>query len=58
MMQKEKTKRSKQTEAQKKEHKSNWQEYTAMPEDINAFLMDNIFLRHNVITGRVEYRTP
>ena len=58
MMQKEKTKRSKQTEAQKKEHKSNWQEYTAMPEDIKAFLMDNIFLRHNVITGRVEYRIP
>jgi len=58
MMQKEKTKRSKQTEVQKKEHKPNWKEYTATPEDIKTFLLDNIFLRHNVITGRVEYRTP
>ena len=58
MMQKENTKRSKQTEVQKKGHKPNWKEYTATPEDIKAFLLDNIFLRHNVITGRVEYRTP
>lgn len=29
-----------------------------MPEDIKAFLMDNIILRHNIITQRVEYRIP
>ena len=58
MMQKEKSKRSRQTEDLKKEHKPNWKEYTAMPEDIKAFLADRIFLRHNVITKRVECRIP
>ena len=37
---------------QKSEHKQNWKEYTATVEDIEQFLRDNIFLRHNVITGR------
>lgn len=59
MMQKETNKRRrKQTADQKAEHKPNWKEYTAMPEDIKAFLMDNIILRHNIITQRVEYRIP
>ena len=59
MMQKETSKRRrKQTAEQKTEHKPNWKEYTAMPEDIKAFLMDNIILRHNIITQRVEYRIP
>ena len=58
MMQKEKSTRSRQTEDLKKEHKPNWKEYTAMPEDIKAFLADRIFLRHNVITKRVECRIP
>ena len=40
------------------EHKQNWKEYTATVEDIEQFLRDNIYLRHNVITGRVEYRIP
>ena len=40
------------------ERKSHWKEYTATVEDIQNFLMDRILLRHNVITGRVEYRLP
>ncbi len=59
MMQKDTNKRRrKQTADQKAEHKPNWKEYTAMPEDIKAYLMDNIILRHNIITQRVEYRIP
>ena len=41
-----------------KEHKKPWREYTATVEDIQNFLMDRVLLRHNVITGRVEYRIP
>ena len=41
-----------------KEHKKNWKEYMATVEDIQNFIMDRILLRHNVITGRVEYREP
>ena len=40
------------------EHKKNWKEYTATVEDIQNFLMDRIYLRHNVVTGRVEGRDP
>ena len=36
----------------------NWKEYTASVEEIKAFLSDHVFLRHNVITGRVECRLP
>ncbi len=39
-------------------HAKNWKEYMATVEDIQNFLMDMILLRHNVITGRVEYRLP
>ena len=39
-------------------HAKNWKEYMATVEDIQNFLMDRIMLRHNVITGRVEYRLP
>ena len=42
----------------KKERKPNWKEVYAKVEDIKAFLADRLFLRHNVITGRVEYREP
>ena len=38
--------------------KANWKEYTATVEEIKSFLTDRIYLRHNVITGRVEYRIP
>ena len=41
-----------------KEHKKNWKEYTATVEDIQSFLSDHVFLRHNVITKRVECRMP
>lgn len=41
-----------------RERKPNWKEYTASVEDIKAFLADRVFLRHNVITGRVECRIP
>ena len=43
---------------EKKEHKKPWREYTATVEDIQNFLMDRVLLRHNVITGRVEFRIP
>ena len=33
-----------------KERKPNWKEYTATVKDIEEFLRDNIFLRHNVVT--------
>ena len=48
----------KKKEAPPKEHKPNWKEVYATPEDIKAFLADTIYLRHNVITGRVECRIP
>ena len=38
--------------------KKNWKEYTATVEDIQNFLMDRIYLRHNVVTGRVEGLDP
>ena len=43
---------------EKKEHKPNWTEVYATVDDIKAFLADHIYLRHNVITGRVECRIP
>ena len=42
----------------KKEHAKNWREVYASVEEIQAFLSDNIYLRHNVITSRVECRIP
>ncbi len=41
-----------------REHKKNWREVYATVEDIKQFLADRIYLRHNVITGRVECRLP
>ena len=40
------------------ERKANWKEYTANVEEIKTFLEDHVFLRHNVITGRVECKLP
>ena len=53
-------KRSKRTRKGERDggRKQNWKEYTATVEEIKAFLTDRIYLRHNVITGRVEYRIP
>ena len=39
-------------------HKKHWSEVYASVEEIQQFLSDRIYLRHNVITGRVEYRVP
>ena len=50
--------KKKEKSEEKKEHKKPWREYTATVEDIQNFLMDRVLLRHNVITGRVEYRIP
>ena len=41
-----------------KEHKKNWREVYATVEDIQQFLSNHVYLRHNVITKRVEYRLP
>ena len=43
---------------QEKEHKKSWQEMYATVEDIKAFLGGRLYLRHNVITRRVECRLP
>ena len=51
----ERNKRSAQRDAL---HAKNWKEYTATVDDIRTFLGGRVFLRHNVITGRVEYRWP
>ena len=39
-----------------KEHKKNWREVYSSVDEIKDFLANRIFLRHNVITRRVEYR--
>ena len=49
-------KKKKKADGEQKERKKNWREVYATVEDIKAFLSDRIFLRHNVITGRVECR--
>jgi len=41
-----------------KEHKKNWRETRATEEDIQNFLMGTLYLRHNVITGKDEFRVP
>ena len=41
-----------------KEHKQNWREVRASEEDIQKFLMGTLYLRHNVITGKDEFRVP
>ena len=43
---------------EQKEHKPNWRETRASSEDILKFLNKIILLRHNVITGRQEFRVP
>ena len=41
-----------------KEHKPNWRETRATEEDIQNFLMGTLYLRHNVIAGKDEFRVP
>jgi hypothetical protein len=56
---KEKKKRKKSAkDDDEKEHKKNWREVYATVEDIKTYLSDHIYLRHNVITGRIECRVP
>ena len=43
---------------QEKEHKKSWREAYASVEDIKGFLGGRLYLRHNVITRRVECRLP
>ena len=56
MAKKKETEASEQTEV--KEHKKNWRETRATEEDIQNFLMGTLYLRHNVITGKDEFRVP
>ena len=51
-------KKKKATTDEEKEHKKNWREVYASVGDIKAFLGGRLYLRHNVITGRVECRLP
>ena len=57
-MNEEKAKKKKPRGEDAKEHKKPWAELYATVEDIKDFLGGRIYLRHNVITGRVECRLP
>ena len=57
-MNEEKAKKKKPRGEDAKEHKKPWAESYATVEDIKDFLGGRIYLRHNVITGRVECRLP
>ena len=48
--------KEKKTEKGIKERKPNYAEYTASLDEIQAFINDRMLLRHNVVTGRTEYR--
>ena len=52
------TKKTKKGSKGSKEHKPSWQETYASIDDIMTFLDNHVMLRHNVVTGRVEYRFP
>ena len=52
------TKKTKKDTKGPKEHKASWQETYASIDDIMTFLDNHVMLRHNVVTGRVEYRFP
>ena len=41
-----------------KEHKKNWREVNATPEEIKAFLNDHVYLRYNLVKYRLEARLP
>ena len=59
-MEEDKTKkrRKKKADEGEKAHKKNWREEYASVEDIKTFLGGRLYLRHNVVTGRVECRVP
>ena len=58
MAEKKKKKAAAEGDGEPKEHKKNWREVYATVEDIKGFLGGRLYLRHNVITGRVECRLP
>ena len=41
-----------------KEHKANWREVYATPEEIESFIKDHIYVRRNLVTLRTEWREP
>ena len=58
-MEKNKTPKGEHKKKEPRERKKNWREYTVTVEEIQDFLMERMQLRHNVVTGRTEYRpTP
>ena len=40
-----------------KEHKKNWREVNATPEEIKAFLSDHVYLRYNLVKYRFISRS-
>jgi len=56
-MKKEKKKTTAEGEGSK-EHKKNWREVYATPEEIESFIKDHIYVRRNLVTLRTEWREP
>ena len=57
-MEKNKPPKGEHKKKEPRERKKNWKEYTVTVEEIQDFLMERMQLRHNVVTGRTEYRLP
>ena len=55
---KKKRKKSDEGSGGPKEHKKNWREVNATPEEIKAFLSDHVYLRYNMVKYRLEARLP
>ncbi len=55
---KKKRKKKAAEDGEPKEHRKSWREDYATVEDIKTFLGGRLYLRHNVVTGRVECRVP
>ena len=58
MKEEEKPKKNRKKKAAEREHKPNWREVNATPDEIEAFLNNHIYLRRNVVTLRTEWREP
>ena len=54
---KKRKKKAAETESEK-EHKRNWREVNATPEEIKEFLGNHVYLRYNTVKYRVEARLP
>jgi hypothetical protein len=55
---KKKRKKKAAEDGEPKEHRKSWREDYATVEDIKTFLGGRLYLRHNVVTGRVECKIP